>query len=72
MLGNNNFTEKFVDIVLDVIITKKDRFQLRTLVHIIWALAKVDFTSTKVVEILKDLKAYPRLVGGLEGMYQKS
>lgn len=72
LIGNNNFTSKFIDIVLEVISTKKDRFQLRTLVHIIWALAKIDFSSPKVVEILKDLQAYPRLVTGLEGMYQKS
>jgi len=60
-ISNNNFTERFVDIVLGVIQQKKDRFQLRTLVHIIWALAKIDFSSDSVLDILKDLKTYPRL-----------
>lgn len=42
---------------------------MRTLVHIIWALAKMEFSnSEKVLEALKDLKEYERLVIGLEGM----
>ena len=40
---NNLFSGKFLDMVLKVIKDKKDRFQLRTLVNIIWTLAKIDF-----------------------------
>ena len=65
----NNFSEKFMEIVLKVIHDKKDRFQLRTLVYIIWSLAKIDFSSDLVIENLIDLKKYPRLVEGLNGMY---
>ena len=68
-----NFSDKFMQIILKVIDDKKDRFQLRTLVHIIWSLSKIDFSaSERVIQVLKDLKDYPRLVVGLEGMYQKS
>jgi hypothetical protein len=68
-----NFSDKFMQIILKVIDDKKDRFQLRTLVHIIWSLAKIDFSaSPRVIQILKDFQEYPRLVSGLEGMYQKS
>lgn len=68
----NNFSDRFMNIILRVIHEKKDRFQLRTLVHIIWSLAKIDFSSDLVIDNLLDLKAYPRLVEGLGGMYQKS
>ena len=61
-----------MDIVIKVIHDKKDRFQLRTLVHIIWALAKIDFNNERIIGVLNDLKDYPRLQIGLEGMYQKS
>ena len=55
------FSEKFMDIVIKVIHDKKDRFQLRTLVHIIWALAKIDFNNERIIGVLNDLKEYPRL-----------
>jgi len=47
---------------------------MRTLVQIIWSLAKLGFNDDKgqISEVLNDLKSYPRLVDGLEGMYQKS
>ena len=41
--SNQLFSGKFLDMVLKVIKDKKERFQLRTLVNIIWTLAKVDF-----------------------------
>ena len=45
-----------MQIILKVIDDKKDRFQLRTLVHIIWSLSKIDFSaSDRVLEVLKDL-----------------
>ena len=71
--GEHGFSEKFMSLVLRVIEEKKDRFQLRTLVHIIWALAKMEFSnSEEVLGALNSLKEYERLRIGLEGMQQKS
>lgn len=55
--------------MLKVIQDKKDRFTVRTLVHIIWALAKLGFNDQSVMAVLKDLRDYPRLQESLEGMY---
>lgn len=41
-----------MDIIIRVIEDKKDRFQLKTLVYIIWSFAKIDFNSVKVTNIL--------------------
>lgn len=55
------FNDRFLKLVLKVIQEKKDRFKIRTLVHIIWALSKLSFVNDATIEVLRDLKDYPRL-----------
>lgn len=69
-VSEGNVSGKFMQIILKVITDKKERFQLRTLVHIIWSLAKLSFTehNSQVLHVLKELKDYPKLVNGIETM----
>ena len=66
-MNQGNISERFMEIVLKVIMDKKDRFQLKTLIDIIWSIAKLSFTEheNQVKNILKDLQEYPRLVNSL-------
>lgn len=66
------FNARFIRLILKVISEKKDRFTVKTLVHIIWSLAKLSFNDDSVTDLLLEMKAYPRLSIALEGMYQKS
>lgn len=61
-----------MDIVIRVINEKKDKFQLKTLVHIIFAFSKIDFSNNMIVDTLNEFKNYDRLKIGLSGMIQKS
>jgi hypothetical protein len=40
------FSEKFMKLVLTVIKEKRDRFTLKTLVQVIWACARIDFSNS--------------------------
>ncbi len=68
----SKFSEKFMSIILDVVKDKKERFQMKTIVHMIWALARLDFTSERVMDLLIDLREYPRLNSQMDQLYQKS
>ena len=39
------FSSRFLDLVIRVMKDKRDRFQLSTIVNLIWSCAKIDFTS---------------------------
>ena len=58
-----------MQLILKVITDKKDRFTIRTLVQIVWALAKLGFNDPSVIAVLANLRDYPRLQDSLEGMY---
>lgn len=67
------FAEKFLRIVINVINERIQAFTLRTLVNIIWSLAKLDIQNSKGIdEVLISLRKYDRLVSGLESMSQKN
>lgn len=53
---------------------KQDRFSLRTIVSVVWALARIDFTNSKAetVDLLAHFSTYERLMKGLPTMNQKS
>ncbi|CDW91217.1 UNKNOWN [Stylonychia lemnae] len=68
----NSFSQKFLDIIINVIQEKKDRFQLKTLVNIIFAFSKIDFDYTSIQQILLDFRDYERLIVSLPNMLQKS
>jgi hypothetical protein len=68
----SRFSQKFMQLLLSVINDKRDRFQLRTLVHIIFAFAKLDFSNELIIDTLKGFREYERLRGGLSGMQLKS
>lgn len=57
-----------------VIQEKKDRFALRTLVQVIWACARIDFTNSnfEMIPLFQEFAKYERLQAGLPTMYQKS
>jgi len=61
-------------LVLKVVKDKKDRFNLKTLVQVIWSCARIDFSNTtnEVTELLTEFSKYPRLVESLPTLYQKS
>mmetsp|Transcript_15020 Transcript_15020/g.25531 ORF Transcript_15020/g.25531 Transcript_15020/m.25531 type:complete len:412 (-) Transcript_15020:1057-2292(-) len=42
-LSNQGFSKKFLAIILKAINERRDRFQIKTLVSIIWSLSKIDF-----------------------------
>lgn len=67
--GKDKFSETFFKTVLKVIKDKKDRFELKTLVSIIWSLAKIDLKGDSVREVLKDLRDYERLRNNLGSLY---
>lgn len=66
----HKFTEKFLKLVLQVIQDKKDRFSLRTIVSVVWACAKIDFTNSKeeTLGLLRHFATYERLLQGLPTM----
>jgi hypothetical protein len=70
----NVFSQRFLTLVLNVIREKKDRFALRTLVQVIWACSRIDFSNDKLdmIALLKEFAEYERLITGLPTMYQKS
>lgn len=45
-----------MDILIQVINEKKEKFQLKTLTYIIWSFSKIDFNSNSVLQLLKELR----------------
>lgn len=70
----NLFSQRFLSLVLNVIREKRDRFALRTLVQVIWACSRIDFSNDKLdmIALFKEFAQYDRLITGLPTMYQKS
>jgi hypothetical protein len=70
----NLFSQRFLQLVLNVIKDKRDRFALRTLVQVMWACSRIDFTNEKfeLIPFFKEFAQYERLILGLPTMYQKS
>lgn len=58
-----------MELVIRVINERKDKFQIKTLVHIIFAFSKIDFNLDIIVDTLKELKDYERLRLSLPNMY---
>ena len=73
-LSSEKFSQNFLKLVLRVIDEKKHRFNVRTMVSVIWACARIDFQN-KMPELEQMLRAfahYDRLAAALPTMYQKS
>ena len=53
---------------------KRDKFQIATIVRVIWSFAKIDFNSDNfnTLDVLKEFAGYPRLIENLPLMSQKS
>jgi hypothetical protein len=73
-ISTQKFSKKFLSLVLKVVKDKKDRFNLKTLVQVIWSCARIDFTNAtnEVTELLTEFSKYERLVQSLPTLYQKS
>lgn len=58
-------------LVLTVIKEKRDRFTLKTLVQVIWACARIDFSNShfEMIPLLKEFASYERLISGLPTLY---
>jgi hypothetical protein len=39
------FTSRFLDLVIRVVKDKREKFSIRTLVHLIWSCSRLDFSS---------------------------
>lgn len=70
----SQFSNKFMDLVIQVIQDKRDRFQLKTIVHLMWSCARIDFTNEdyQILDLLKSFASYERLLAGLPAMQQKN
>lgn len=60
----NEFTDKFFKLVVNVVREKRDRFTISTLVNVIWSFAKIDFNSDNynTLQVLQDFAVYERLI----------
>ena len=58
--------------MLRVIVEKKDKFELKTLVNVIWTLGKLDVDQGVINDILIEMRDYERLRDNLGGLMQKS
>jgi hypothetical protein len=69
-----DFSDKFMKLIVSVLNEKRDKFELTTLVKVIWAFAKIDFNSDNynTLKVLKDFAGYERLIANLPMMPQKS
>lgn len=68
------FSERFLKLVLKVVDDKKHRFNVRTMVSVIWACATIDFQNKmpELNKLLRSFATYDRLISTLPTMYQKS
>lgn len=68
------FSDKFMKLIVSVLNEKRDRFELATIVKVIWAFAKIDFNSDSynTLSVLKEFAGYERLIANLPVMPQKS
>ena len=59
----SKFSERFIEVVIKVVKEKRDRFQLKTLTHLIWSFAKVPALAQlpSVRDLLIELRDYDRL-----------
>lgn len=69
-----DFSDKFMKLIVSVLNEKRDKFELTTIVKVIWAFAKIDFNSDNynTLKVLKDFAGYERLIANLPMMPQKS
>ena len=69
--GVNMLSEKFMELMIKVILEKKDRFQIKTLIHMIWSFSKTpDLSSNpQIIELLKELRDYDRLRQSISTMF---
>jgi len=69
-----DFSDKFMKLIVSVLNEKRDKFELTTIVKVIWAFAKIDFNSDNynTLNVLKDFAGYERLIANLPMMPQKS
>jgi hypothetical protein len=71
---SNEFSDKFFRLVVKVIEEKKDRFQIATIIKVIWAFAKLDFKSDhyETLKVLQSFASYERLISNLPMLLQKN
>ena len=71
---SNEFSDKFFKLVVNVIEDKKDRFQIATIIKVIWAFAKLDFKSDHydTLKVLQSFASYERLISNLPMLSQKN
>ena len=55
-----DFSDKFMKLIVSVLNEKRDKFELTTIVKVIWAFAKIDFNSDNynTLKVLKDFAGY--------------
>ena len=63
----SKFSKKFLDLTIRIILDKKDRFSLSTIVNLVWNCAKIDFQhqNEAICELMKGLVIYERLITSL-------
>ena len=56
----SQFSSKFMDLVIQVILDKRDRFQLKTIVSLMWSCARIDFTNEnhQILDLLMSFAKY--------------
>lgn len=71
---NNEFSNKFMKLIVSVLQDKRDRFAISTIVSVIWSLSKIDFNSDKLdtLNVIKEFANYPRLLDNMPLMPQKN
>ena len=70
--AESHFSQKFLKMIIKLIKEKQGRFQLSTLINIVFAFSKIDFSFNEVLEVLFDIRDDSRLRESLGNLKQKS
>ena len=70
--AESHFSQKFLKMIIKLIKEKQGRFQLSTLINIVFAFSKIDFSFNEVLEVLLDIRDDSRLRESLGNLKQKS
>lgn len=71
---NNEFSDKFMKLVVSVLRDKREKFTISTIVSVIWQFSKIDFdlNNYNTLDVLKEFASYDRLVANLPMISQKN
>lgn len=64
---NNEFSDKFMKLIVAVLRDKREKFAISTIVNVIWQFSKIDFDldNYNTLEVLKEFACYDRLIANL-------